>query len=171
MSKARGRQPAPSEPPHPLPGDASGLATPPQRATPEPPNLKTERDQRRAVHWHPVVLQMPVDDRAQPSAHLRDGSMQTSPQLGFHLAQLRLQPLPDRLPHHREPPVPLLPADVREAEEVERLRLPLAGSLSVSGREWPELQQPRLLGVQLQAELRQPLAELGQEPLGLLPVL
>src|SRR5881397_1710503 len=82
MSNARGRQPAPSEPPHPLPGDASGLATPPQRATPEPPNLKTERDQRRAVHWHPVVLQMPVDDRAQPSAHLRDGSMQTSPQLG-----------------------------------------------------------------------------------------
>src|SRR6266849_4889920 len=171
MSNARGRQPAPSEPPHPLPGDASGLATPPQRATPEPPNLKTERDQRRAVHRHPVVLQMPVDDRAQPSAHLRDGSMQTSPQLGFHLAQLRLQPLPDRLPHHREPSVPLLPADVREAEDVERLRLPLAGASPVFGRIGPEFQQSRLLGVQLQPELCEPFTQLSQEPFSVRPVL
>ncbi|WP_133174670.1 hypothetical protein [Candidatus Methylomirabilis limnetica] len=51
----RGGQPAPNEPPHPLPGDTSGLATPPQRTTPESPNLETEREQRRAVHGHPVV--------------------------------------------------------------------------------------------------------------------
>jgi hypothetical protein len=86
-----------------------------------------------------------------------------SPQLGFDLAQLRLQPPPNRLPHHREPSVPLLPADVREAEEVERLRLPLAGALPTLGREGPELQQPRLLGVQLQAELCEPLPQVGQE--------
>src|SRR3989442_15072160 len=129
MSNARGRQPAPSEPPHPLPGDASGLATPPQRAAPEPPNLKTERDQRRAVHWHPVVLQMPVDDRAQPSAHLRDGSMQTSPQLGFPLPHLGFNPLPVGLLPTLDRPVRLFPPDVLEAKEVEGFRLPLAAPL------------------------------------------
>ena len=41
----------------------------------------------------------------------------------------------------------------------------------VLGRERPELDQPRLLGVQLQAELREPLAQLRQEPLGLRSVL
>src|SRR5216684_1808478 len=75
MANAGRGQPAPKEPPHPLPGDT--------------------------------------------------GSLAPSPKLGFHRAQLRLQPRPDRLPHHREPSVPLLPADMREAEEVERLRLPL----------------------------------------------
>src|SRR5438552_736221 len=171
VSDARRWEPALNEPPHPLPGEPGSLAAPPQGAVPEPPYLGTEREQRRPVHWHPVILQVPDDDRSQPRPHFGDRPVQASPQLGFHLAQLRLQPLPDRLPDHREPPVPLLPADVHEADEVERLRLPLVGAPSVLGREWPELQQPRLLGVQLQAELRQPLAELGQEPLGLLPVL
>src|SRR5712691_3853217 len=157
MANARRGQPALNEPPHPLPGDPSGLATPPQRTTPESPNLEAEREQRRAVHGYPVVPQMPLHDRAQPPAHYRDRSVQAPPKLGFHRAQLGLQPLPDRLPHHREPPIaPLLPADVREAEEVERLRLPLPGASPVLGRERPEFQQARLLGVQLQAELGEP---------------
>ena len=143
MSNARRGQPAPDEPPHPLPGDTGCLAPPPQRAVPKSPHLETERVQRRAVHRHPVVPQMPLHDRAQPPAHLRDGSVQTSLQLGFHRAELCLQPLPDRLPHHREPSIPLLPANVREAEEVERLRLPFADAPPVLGRERTELQQPR----------------------------
>src|SRR3990172_11210713 len=145
MANARRGQPAPNEPPHPLPGDPSGLATPPQRTTPESPNLETEREQRRAVHGHPVVPQMPLHDRAQPPAHLGDRRVQAAPERGFDLAQLRLQPLPDRLPDHREPPVPLLPADVREAEEVERLRLPLPCVPPPRGRAWPELPQAPLL--------------------------
>src|ERR1700691_1143228 len=60
---------------------------------------------------------------------------------------------------------------MREAEEVEALRLPLAASLAVRTSEASELEQPRLLGVQLELELREPLAELAQEPLGLVAVL
>ena len=128
MANAWRGQPAPNEPPHPLPGETGGLAPAPQRSTPESPDLETERVQRRAVHGPPVVLQMPLHDRAQPPTHYRDRCVQTAPKLGFHLAQLGLQPLPNRLPDHREPSIPLLPADVREAEEVERLRLPLPGA-------------------------------------------
>jgi hypothetical protein len=57
--------------------------------------------------------------------------------------------------------------DLREAEEVERLRLPVAGAPSVLGRIPTELHQARLVGVQPRAELREPLTQLGQEPLGL----
>src|SRR4029453_2270093 len=169
VGNTRGGQPTPEEPPHPLPGQAPALPATPQRAVPQSTNLKVERVQGWPVHGYPVVPQVPLDDRPQPRAHHGNRNVHAAPQLGLDLAQLRLQPLPDRLPHHREAPIPLLPADVREAEEVERLRLPLAGALPVVSRERPEFQQPRLLGVQLQPKLREPLTELSQEPLGVRP--
>ena len=39
------------------------------------------------------------------------------------------------------------------------------------GGEPPELDQARLLGVQLQAELREPVAKIRPEPLGVVPML
>src|SRR5262245_55612108 len=69
------------------------------------------------------------------------------------------------------PPIPLLPADVRDAEDIKRLRLPLPDAPPALGRVRTELQQPRLLGVQRQTKPRKSLAQLGQEPLGLPPVL
>jgi hypothetical protein len=53
---------------------------------------------------------------------------------------------------------------VREAEE--RLGLPEPASVSVWDGEPPELDQPRLVRVQFQAELREPPAKILQEPLG-----
>jgi hypothetical protein len=40
-----------------------------------------------------------------------------------NLPQLRSQALADRLAPHRKPPYPIRPADVREAEEIERVGL------------------------------------------------
>src|SRR5712691_487217 len=171
MAYARGGQPPLDEPAHPLPGDVPCMTAPREGAVPEPADLEPEHAYRRAVHGHPVVADVPTDDLAQPCTHHWDRVVQAPPELGFHLAQLGLQPLPDRLPHHREPPIPLLPADVREAEEIERLRLPLAGALPVLGREWPEFQQSRLLGVQLPAELRESLTQVSQKPLSVRPML
>ena len=45
-----------------------------------------------------------------------------------------------------EPPVPVLRTDVREAQEIERVRLPVAAALPILGGEPPEFDQPRLLG-------------------------
>ena len=135
MTDASRRQPAVDEPPHPVPGDAAVLASSRQRAMPEPADLEPEQVQRRAVHGHAVVADVSTDHRAQPRAHCGNGVVHASSEFGFHRAQLRLQPLANRLPQHREPSVaPLLPADVREAEKVERLRLPLAAPLPVVGR-------------------------------------
>src|SRR5712692_10926638 len=121
VTYARGGQPPLNKPAHPLPGDVPCVTAPRQCAVPEPADLKPEHAYRTAAHGHPVVTDMPTHDLAQPCTHHWDRVVQTSPQLGLDLAQLRLHPLPDRLPHHREPSIPLLPADVREAEEVERL--------------------------------------------------
>ena len=55
--------------------------------------------------------------------------------------------------------------------KLERLRLGDPAALSVSGGEPSELDQPRLLRMQLQTELREPLAEIGKEPLSVLAML
>ena len=60
---------------------------------------------------------------------------------------------------------------MREPEELERLwlaeppRLPIPGSIA------PELDQPRLLGVQFQTEFREPVAKVSPELLGVFPIL
>ena len=55
---------------------------------------------------------------------------------------------------------------MREAEEVEGLRLPLAPRRAPLGRVAAKLDQAGLVGVQRQAELRQPLSQITA-PLGL----
>jgi len=55
---------------------------------------------------------------------------------------------------------------VREAQKAERLRLPESPRPSVAGGVPPELDQARLLRVQLQRELREPLAKVAEEPFG-----
>ena len=59
---------------------------------------------------------------------------------------------------------------MRETEELERLRLAEATRCTIPSGVPSELDQPRLLGMQLQAELREPFAKLCPEPLGVLPM-
>jgi hypothetical protein len=60
---------------------------------------------------------------------------------------------------------------MREPEEVEGLRFDPSLAASVLARKAPELDQPRLLGVQLQPELAQPLGDRALTALGVVPVL
>src|SRR5262245_66150778 len=103
VTNARRGQPAVEQPLHPLPGDTARVTAPRERTLPEPRHLVAKHVQRRAVHGHPVIADVPTNDQTQPPAHLRDRVVQTPPEFGFHLAQLRLHPLPARLPNHREP--------------------------------------------------------------------
>src|SRR6266851_7460622 len=122
MTDGRQRQPASDEAPHTLPEDASVLATPRQRTMPEPSHLEAKKSQRRVVHGHSVIPEVPTHHRLQPLALFGDGFVHTTLKFGFHLVQLRLQPFAYRLPQHRKPSItPLLYADVRKAKEVERL--------------------------------------------------
>ncbi len=92
-------------------------------------------------------------------------------ELVFDLFQLRPHPFRDRDALNPEPSAPGRRADVREAQEIERLRLAGPACLPVPGSVPPELDQPRLTRVQFQPELREPAAQLAQEPVGVLPFL
>ena len=94
----------------------------------------------------------------------RDGLMPASLELVVDLAQLRPHPFRDRDTPHPEPPAAGSGTDVRKAQEVERLRLAQTPTPPVDGGTPPELDQPRLVRVQFQPELRQPLVKLVQEP-------
>jgi len=97
-----------------------------------------------------------------PRALLRDGLVAPPPQVGRDLVQFGHHPLPLRVPVQEELPRPRAPADVREPEEVEGLRLPVEAALtSAIERVAPEGDEARLLGVQLQRELYESLAQLG----------
>src|SRR5580692_6729922 len=168
MIYAHRRKPAIDQAPHPIPGYAAVLAATRQRPMPEPAYLESERLQRLAVHGHSVVADVSTYHRPQPFACVLDGSVHSQSQLGFHRIQLRLLPLTNRLPYHREVTVaPLLPADMREAEEVERLRLPFSAPLPVSRRVRSELQKPRFVRMQFELELPESLGKFRQEPLGI----
>jgi hypothetical protein len=168
MTHAGRRQPAVNEPPHPVPPYAAVLASPRERAMPEAADLEPKDVQRVAVRGHTVIADVPADHRAHPCADCRDGVVHAPSEVGFHRVQLRLQARTNRLPPHRETSVaPLRPADVREAEEVERLRLPESARPPVLGRIGAKFQQPCFLGMQLQVELPKPLGELCPESFGI----
>src|SRR5580700_8664668 len=154
MTDRRRRQPAGDKTPHAVPQDAAVLAAPRQRAMPEPPHLEPKDPQRVVVHGHTVIADVATHHRLQPLAYFGDGFMQPSLKLGFHLVQLRLQSFAYRLPQHRKPSVAsFLDANMRKAQEVERLRFPFATPLPVLDRKWSKFQQARLLRMQFQVEL------------------
>ena len=127
MTDRRKWQPTVDKTPHASPEDAAVLAAPRQRAMPEPPHLESKKSQRRVVHGHSVIPDMSTHHRLQPLALVGDGFVHTTLKLGFHLIQLRLQSLADRLPQHRKPSItPLLCADMRLSRPAEFHHRPLA---------------------------------------------
>jgi hypothetical protein len=87
------------------------------------------------------------------------------------LFELRPLALRDGDAFEEEPPVPGLGADVRQAQEIERLR-PSQSTLGPSvGREAAELDQACLVPMQFQPELGKPLPQVGQELLGITEIL
>ena len=97
--------------------------------------------------------------------------MQASLQLVLDCVQLRLHLLLARDALQLELSGPGLRADVREAQELERLRLRITTAGTVRGGVPPELDQPCLLLGHLQRELRQSFTEIGLEPLGVVAML
>jgi len=77
-------------------------------------------------------------------------------ELLLDLLQLRPHALADRLSPHRECPVSGLPADVREAQKVERLGLSFSSPFPARFGRPPELDPARLVGMQFQSKLPQP---------------
>ena len=111
------------EPLHSLPRDAALLASASEDAMPEVAHGEAKVGQGVPVSRNSEVSEMPAHNGLQPRADFRHGVVHTPPQLGFHLLQPGLQSFANRLAQHRKPSPTRLPADMREAEKVEGLRL------------------------------------------------
>ena len=96
----------------------------------------------------------------QPRVLHRHGRVHPAPQLRPDLVELPGEPPPLRPPLHHKPSIPSPPTVVREPQEGERLRPPLAAPSLSLGRQSTELDQARLALVERQPVLRQPLAGL-----------
>ena len=119
------------------------------------PTWNRKRCQRRVVHGHSVIADVPT--APPPAATCPTSGMgscmrrRSSAFTSFSFACSRLRIVCRSTVNTSV--APLLPADMREAEKVERLRLPFSAPLPVFGRKRSELQQPRFLGMQFQVEL------------------
>src|ERR1700676_2449481 len=107
----------------------------------------------------------------QPLPLFGDGQMPAPLELVVDLSQLRPQPFRDGDTLEPELPALALPADVREAQEIERLRLPDAPCRPSLGGITSELDQPGLVRVQFQIELRESLPQIVEELLGVTLIL
>ena len=165
VTDSRGREPGVEQGPHTRPRQVITLTTAAQNSPPHATDRVTEGTDRRAVHRDAVVTDVAENDRAQIFANHGDGVVHARFKLGFHRLELRLPPFAHRLAQHRKAPPSRLPATVREAQEVEAIRCaPITAFLSVQARKATELDESRLLGVQFQPEVREPLAQLSEEP-------
>ena len=117
---------------------------------------------------HRVVVEVALNDRLQPFTGLGHAIVHALAELLLNLSQLAPHALADRLAPHREVPFAVLPADVREAQEVERLRLAFSSSFPVWFGKPPELDPARFFWMQFQPKLLQPFPEVLPEN-GLLP--
>jgi hypothetical protein len=130
-----------------------------------------EGEQRLLVAGHAVVVGVPSQDAGKPATLLGDRLVPASHQLGLDRAELGLQPPRVGDPLEFETPLLGLRAGMREAEKAELLRPAKPTRLAIPGGEPTELDQARLLGVELQAELRKPAAKVRPEPLRVITVL
>jgi hypothetical protein len=97
--------------------------------------------------------------------------MHASLELLLEFFKLGSHPLADRLALHHKVPVPVLPADVRESQKIERFGFPFSSLYPVQLGKSPELNPARFVWVQFQPELSQPFPEIDQETVCVGPIL
>jgi len=114
---------------------------------------------------------VPLQHLSQPPALHRNGIMPATLELVFDLSKLRPHPFLDGDTPHPEPPVAGSRTNMRETQKIKRFRLTRTPTLAIDDGTPPELDQPGLVRVQFQPELRESFAQLGKEPPRILLIL
>ena len=129
-------------------------------------DLDAETLQPLRVEGHRVVREVSAYHSAEPLSLDRYGQVASPKERLADLLQLRPQSVLHRVPKQHEPPRPRLPADVREAQEVEGFRLAMPTLATPLLGEPAEAQQPRLVRVELEPEMLEAPWQLRMEPPG-----
>jgi hypothetical protein len=147
MEHARLRKPALSRGEDTLPGDRALLASAAECVPPMPKHPIPEYAETVKVPRYRIVVEVALHDRFEPLTGLAHRIVHTLTELLLNLPQLCPHAFADRLAPHREPPYPILPADVREAEEIERVGFPFSSTFPVLFSKSAELDPARLIWV------------------------
>jgi hypothetical protein len=118
-----------------------------------------------------VVVEVALHDRSEPLSGCRRRVMHTSLELLLDFFKLGPHPFADRLALHHKVPVPVLPADMRESQKIERCGFTFSSLYPVQLGKSPELNPARFIWVQLQPEPSQPFPEIIQEAVCVDPIL
>ena len=156
---------------HALPTHVFGLTAAAQRAVPQPAYLELEGLHACPVAGHGEVACMPGHHRAQILRLLGDGPVQPLSQRRLDRQNFGARALGAGEAQHHELAFSGLAAAVREPEEVEGVGFALSPAASILAGEARQLDQPRLVGAQLQPEMARPLNRRALEALGIVPVL
>jgi hypothetical protein len=114
---------------------------------PQPQQSVREHGQALEVPWYRVVVEVTLHDRFEPSPRFRHGIMHAPVELLLDLSQLGSHALADRRASHGESPDPVLPTDMFEAQEIERLGFPFSSTFPVLFGKPPEFDPARLIRV------------------------
>jgi len=147
MEDDRFREPVVHQLRHPFPRHPILLAAPPQRAPPEVSDMVPEHVQCVGIGRHCVIIEVAVDDVAQPFPLSRDRLVHAPPHLLFDHLELRSHAVRPGLPFDLEFARAGLAADEGEAQEVEGLRFAEPAPLTAFRRKTSELDEPGLLGM------------------------
>src|SRR5665213_1034931 len=147
-----------------IPSSACPLTAACECLVPQSIDTLTEGAQLPKVARHCVIAVIADDDFAKPCTSLGRAIMHTVTKLSLDGFQLRCHSRFRRNASDGEGSgLVASPTVVSEAQEVERLRFSLSPQLAIANGVAPELDQPGLLRMEFQAELRQPLLELFKE--------
>jgi hypothetical protein len=142
-----------------------------QRGPPEPSQTKAKSGKAIHVSRYRVVVEVALNNRSEPPAGMRHWIMPTESEVLLDLMQLSSHPFADRFALYHEVSIPVAPADMREAQEIERLWLSFSSLFPVLFGETSELYPARFVWVQLQTELRQSFPKIRQEAISIGSVL
>jgi hypothetical protein len=119
-----------------------------------------------------MVLVITHDNLPEPFADLARTVVLPMSKLCLYGFELPNHPLCRRdSPDGKGSTTPEMSTMMREPQEHEGFRFSLATPFSISEGKPPELDQPRLVRMQFQSELHQPLLKITQESFGISPVL
>ena len=164
-------QPAVNQSSHSLRLQPDLLAAPFQRMPPVPSEAFPKQLQARPVPRYRVVLVVAVEYTLEPLAKRRHRFVHPRPKLLLNCLQFRFYTFAYRPPPNGKIPRTVGSAAMREPQKRETLRFPFPSLFPIDLCKPAKLDQPRLVRMQFQPELRQPFPKRVQEPFGFVPVL
>ena len=142
-----------------------------QRSEPEAGHLVPESGQYRQIPRYRMVLVVTAQYAPQPFSDLRNRRVHSPAEFLLQFLQFLPPSFAVRNASDFEPAQPVLPADMLESQEGERLRFSLSTLGPVERCEPPESDQPCLVFIQLQPILPQMLLQFSEVALCLVLVL